>query len=106
MLSWLCLAGAAVGNAAGTYALERSDRLRRRGPAALAVVGYLAAVGLFTQALEGIPTSVADAAFAAVGTALITLVGVVLLGERLDARRVLGLGLVVVGVVLLQLPPS
>ena len=106
MLSWLCLGGAAIGNAAGTYALARSGRLRRPWPSALAIAAYLLAIVLFTVALEGIPTSVAEAVFAATGTMLVTVVGVVLLRERLGARKAVGLGLVIVGVVVLQLQGS
>jgi small multidrug resistance pump len=106
MLSWLCLAGAAIGNAAGTYALARSGRLRRPWPSTLAIAAYLLAIVLFTLALDGISTSVAEAVFAAAGTTLVTVVGVVLLQERLGVRKAVGLGLLLVGVVVLQLQGS
>ncbi len=103
MLSWLFLAGAVVGDAAGTYALKRSHGMRRPWPVALSVVAYLLAIVLFSFALQGIAVSVADAVFAAAATVLITVMGVAFLGERLGARKVLGLGLVVLGVVALRL---
>jgi multidrug transporter EmrE-like cation transporter len=102
LTSWMFLAGAVVGDAAGTYALERSGGLRRRGPVAVAAVAYLLAIVAFAQALQGIAVSVADAVYAAAGTALVTVVGVTVLGERLGARKATGLVLVLLGVVALR----
>jgi small multidrug resistance pump len=104
--SWMFLAGAIVSDVVGTYALERSEGLRRRWPAAASVVAYIVALASFSIAIDGIAISVADATFAAGGTALVTMVGIAFLGERLNARKALGLGLVVLGVVVLRLQES
>ena len=103
LVNWMFLAGAALGDAAGTYALERSDGLRRRWPVAAAALAYLAAIVAFSVALQGIAISVADAVYAAAGTALVTLTAVALLGERLGRRKAVGIALVVTGVVALRL---
>lgn len=103
LVNWMFLAGAVVGDAVGTYALGRSDGLRRRWPAAAAGVAYLAAIVAFSVALQGIAISVADAVYAAAGTALVTVVGVAVLGERFGGRKAVGIALVIAGVVTLRL---
>lgn len=103
LVNWMFLAAAVVSDAVGTYALERSKGLRRRWPAVGAAVAYLLAVVAFSLALQGIAISVADAVYAAAGTALVTLVAVTFLGERLGWRKLAGLVLVVAGVVALRL---
>lgn len=103
LVSWMFLAAAVVSDAVGTYALERSGGLRRRWPAVGAAVAYFLAVVAFSQALQSIAISVADAVYAAAGTALVTLVAVTFLGERLGWRKLAGLVLVVAGVVALRL---
>lgn len=87
MISSMFLAGAVIGDAASAYALARSDRLRRPGPAALSIGADLLALVAFSLALDGIPIGVADAVFAAAGSALVTVLGVALLGERLGTRK-------------------
>ncbi len=101
--SWMFLAGAVVGDVVGTYALDRSNRLRRLWPALASVAAYVVSIVAFGLALGGIATSVADAVFAAAGTLLVTVTAVVLLGERLGRRKVIGLALVTLGVVVLRL---
>jgi small multidrug resistance pump len=103
LVSWMFLAAAVVSDAVGTYALERSEGLRRRWPAVGAAVAYFLAVVAFSLALQGIAISVADAVYAAAATALVTLVAVTFLGERLGWRKLAGLVLVVAGVVALRL---
>jgi small multidrug resistance pump len=103
LVNWMFLAAAVVSDTVGTYALERSEGLRRPRPAVGAAVAYLLAVVAFSLALQGIAISVADAVYAAAGTALVTLVAVTFLGERLGWRKLAGLVLVVAGVVALRL---
>jgi multidrug transporter EmrE-like cation transporter len=103
LTSWMLLAGAVLGDAVGTYALDRSEGLRRRTPVVVAAAAYLLAIVAFGHALQGIAISVADAVYAAAGTALVTVVGVTLLRERFGRRKAAGLGLVVLGVVVLRL---
>lgn len=103
-MSWVFLAIAIAGDVAGTAVLERASRSdpRRRYflPAAAA---YLLAVYTFAQALQTIPTSIADAIFFAGTATLVTVYSVTWLGERLTTRKTIGLILVVGGVVALRL---
>jgi len=105
-VSWILLAIAITGDVVGTVALERASRGHHRRYLALAVAAYLTAFYAFARALQVIPTSVADAIYAAVGTAFVTAFSVLWLKEKLTRRKLLALILVTAGVVVLQLEPG
>jgi small multidrug resistance pump len=67
------------------------------------VVGYAISFVFLSQALKTFDLGIAYAIWAGLGTAAVVLVGVALLGEPLTAIKATGAGLVVAGVVLLNL---
>ena len=52
---------------------------------------------------EAIPTGIAYAIWSGVGTVMITLVGWVFMGQRLDLPALVGIGLIIAGVVVMNL---
>ena len=90
----------------GTSALLASQTFTRLGPSLVVAVGYsLAIVGLaFT--FRTIPMGIAYAIWSGLGIVLISTVGWVVFGQRLDLPAVLGLGLIVAGVVIVNLSDS
>ena len=102
-MGWVYVGVAIVCDVAGTYALARSDGFRRFPVNLTAVVLLLGALWMFALALTRLVTSVADAVFAAGGTAAMVAVGVLWLGERLTVRKVVALTLIVAGVVTLRM---
>lgn len=69
---------------------------------AIVVAGYVLSIWLLTLVVREIPVSIAYAVWSGLGTAAITVVGVLLLDEGLDVVKVAGIALVIVGVVLLN----
>jgi small multidrug resistance pump len=67
------------------------------------VVGYGVAFWCLSLTLETLPLGVVYAIWSGVGVALITLVGWLLYGQRLDGAAVVGIALIVAGAVVLQL---
>ena len=65
--------------------------------------GYIACFTLFPIALKTLPLSIAYATWAGVGTAASVLVGAALFSEKLTAIKAVSIGLVVAGVVGLNL---
>ncbi len=102
MTNWLYLAAAIVAEVIATSALKSSDGFRKLGPSVLVVVGYGTAFFLLSMALRAIPVAVAYAVWSGVGIALITIVGWVLFDQRLDAAGAVGIGLIVAGVIVLN----
>jgi small multidrug resistance pump len=67
------------------------------------VVGYGLAFYLLSLVLRSLPVGLAYAIWAGLGIVLVTLVGMVVYGEKPDLPAVIGIGFIVVGVVILQL---
>ena len=90
----------------GTSALLASQTFTRVGPSIVVAVCYaLAIVGLaFT--FRAIPMGIAYAIWSGLGIVLISAVGWVIFGQRLDLPAILGLGLIVAGVVIVNLSDS
>jgi len=101
-MHWVYLAMAIIGEVIGTSALNASAGFTRMGWLPVVMVGYSLAFFFLGLALRAIPVGVAYAIWAGVGVALIALIGWVLYGQRLDAPALLGIGLIVAGVVVLQ----
>jgi small multidrug resistance pump len=99
---WLYLGTAIVAEVIGTSALKASDGFTLLWPSVIVVVGYACAFWLLALTLRSIPVGVAYAIWAGLGIVLIALVGVVLFGQKLDAPAIIGMGLIVAGVVVMN----
>ena len=102
LMPWLYLGTAILAEVVGTSALKASDGFTRLWPSVIVVVGYACAFWLLALTLRSIPVGVAYAIWAGLGIVLIALVGVFLFGQKLDAPAVIGMGLIVVGVVVMN----
>jgi small multidrug resistance pump len=86
-----------------TSALQASQQFTRPWPTALMAIGYLAAFYCLSLALRGIPVGIAYAIWSGLGIVLISAVGWVVFGQRLDLPAILGIGLILAGVLVVQL---
>jgi small multidrug resistance pump len=103
MVVWALLIGAIVCEVTGTIALRLSDGFAKPIPSAITVAAYLAAFFLLAQVLKrGMAVGVVYGVWAALGIALVALIGAVFLGDSLTWVQVGGLGLVIAGVVALE----
>jgi small multidrug resistance pump len=85
-----------------TTALKLSDGFTRLGWAAVVVVGYGISFYALSVALRTIPLGVVYAVWSGIGTAAIVVIGYVLFHEVLDAVKLAGIGLIIIGVVMLN----
>ncbi|WP_297614909.1 multidrug efflux SMR transporter [uncultured Roseicyclus sp.] len=102
-MPWLYLAIAIAGEIIGTTALKASDGFTRLGPSVLVVAGYGIAFFMLAQVLRTIPLGIAYAIWSGVGVAAVTVIGWAMYGQRLDLPALLGIGLIVAGVVVLNI---
>jgi small multidrug resistance pump len=103
-VSYVLLALAIACEVVATVSLKLSEGVTRLVPSVVVVVGYLAAFGFLSQALaRGLGVSVAYGLWAAAGVALVAIAGTVLLGETLTWIQIGGIGLVIAGVLALEL---
>lgn len=87
----------------GTSALLASQQLTRPWPSAAVVVCYAAALALMSLTFRTIPMGIVYAIWSGVGMVLIVAVGWIGFGQRLDQPALLGVGLIVAGVTVLNL---
>ena len=102
-MHFLFLAVAIVAEVIATSALKATEEFSRFWPSLLAVTGYICAFYFLTLALRSIPVGVAYAIWAGMGIVLVAIAGVVLYGERPDVAGIVGIGLIVAGVLVINL---
>ena len=101
-VAWLALAiGTEV---VATTALKASDGFSRLGWGAVVVVGYGVSFYALSITLKSIPLGVVYAIWSGVGTAAIVVIGYLVFGEVLAFVKLAGIGLIVIGVAMLNAP--
>jgi len=85
-----------------TAALPRAEGFTDPRWTAFVVGGYALSIWLLTLIVKQLPVSVTYAVWAGLGTAAISVVGVVFLDEPVDTIKVVALALIIGGVVLLN----
>jgi len=96
------LAIAIVFEVIATTALKASDGFTRFWPSTMTVVGYGVAFYCLAITLRVIPTGVAYAIWSGVGIVLISVAGWVLYKQHLDTAAMIGMGLILAGVVVIN----
>ncbi|MFZ5582717.1 DMT family transporter [Azospira oryzae] len=102
-MHWMHLAIAIVAEVIATSALKAAAGFTRPLPSLVVVAGYGLAFYFLSLTLRVIPMGVAYAVWSAVGIALVSLIGWLVYDQRLDAPALLGMGLIVAGVAVIQL---
>jgi small multidrug resistance pump len=102
-MHWLLLFFAIVAEVVGTTALKASEGFTRPGAVAVVVLGYGIAFYLLARVLLVLPLGVTYAIWSGVGVAVVTMIGWLVFGQKLDAAAWVGIGLIVAGVMVLNL---
>lgn len=103
MKGWLFLAIAIVGEVIATSALKSSEGFTKFAPSAVVIIGYGIAFYFLSLVLKSIPVGVAYAVWSGLGVVIITAIAWLLHGQKLDAWGFVGMGLIVSGVVVLNM---
>lgn len=102
-MPWIYLVLAIGLEVLGTTALKLSDGFSRWSWGGVSLVLYAGALILLSVVLKTMPVGVAYAVWSGLGVALVALIGAFAFGQRLDWAAWLGMGLIVAGVLLLNL---
>jgi small multidrug resistance pump len=103
-MTLLLLALAIASEVTATVSLKISDGFSKLVPSIIVVIGYSAAFFFLSQALKrGMTIGVAYGIWSAVGVAAIAIIGVLFLDERLTLVQIGGIGVVILGVLALEL---
>jgi multidrug transporter EmrE-like cation transporter len=94
---------AIVAEVVATTALKASEGFTRPWPSLLVVVGYGVAFYGLSLTMRSIPLGLVYALWSGLGLLLITLAGWLIWGQRLDPPGLVGMGLIVAGVIVINL---
>lgn len=100
---WLFLGCAIMAEVIGTSALKDAEGFTRLWPSLIVVAGYSVAFFFLSLTLKAIPVGIAYAIWAGLGVVLISLVGWLVLGQKLDTAAIAGMALIVAGVAVINL---
>lgn len=101
-MAWIYLVFAIAFETVGTTAMKASDGFTRLGPSVLSAASYALSLFLLSLVLRSIPVGVAYAIWSGLGIVLIAAIGWVVFGQRLDPPALIGMGLIVAGIVVMQ----
>ncbi|MGO4668880.1 SMR family transporter [Bosea sp. 2YAB26] len=106
MNAYLTLAVAIVAEVIATSALKASEGFSKLGPTAVVAVGYGVAFYFLSLTLRSMPVGIAYAVWSGAGIVLISAVGWFAFGQKLDLWAVVGMGLIVTGVLVVNVLSS
>ena len=101
-MSWTYLSIAIVAEIIATSALKSAEGFTRLWPSLVTIVGYAIAFFCLSLSLRHIPVGIAYAIWSGVGIVAISIIGFVLFKQSLDLAGFIGIGLIVAGVVVLN----
>ena len=103
MMAWLLLMIAGAFEVGFALSLKASDGFSKLIPSILFVVFAIASLALLNAALKSLPVGTAYAVWTGIGAAGTALVGMLVMGEAFTLSRIGFIGLILIGVIGLQL---
>ena len=101
--TYALLAGAILAEVLATTALARTESFTRLWPSLVTIAGYALAFYFLSFPLRVMPTGVVYAIWSGLGIVLIAAVAWAWSGQRLDLPALVGMGLIVAGVLVVNL---
>jgi len=103
VIAYLYLSVAIVAEVIATSALRAAAGFTVLLPSAISIVGYVVAFYFLSLTLKSMPVGVAYAIWSGVGIVLVSLVALVIYKQVLDLPALLGMGLIMAGVIVINL---
>ncbi|QFU15689.1 DMT family transporter [Microvirga thermotolerans] len=102
-MTYVYLLVAILGEVVATSALKASEGFTRLWPSVIVAVGYATAFFCLSLTLRTMPVGIVYALWSGIGIVLIALAGWFLYRQALDVPAILGMGLILAGVVVINL---
>jgi small multidrug resistance pump len=102
-MGWILLTFAIVLEVAGTTNMKLLEGFSNLVPSVLVIFFYALSIIALTFAVNRLDVSVAYAVWSGMGTALVAMIGLWFFRESVTSVKVVALGLIIVGVVMLHL---
>ena len=87
----------------GTTALQASQQFTKLWPSVLVIVAYAISFYLLSLTLKYMPVGIMYAMWSGLGIVLIAIIGWIVFRQTLDLPAILGMGLILSGIVVIQL---
>lgn len=100
--TYLLLGLAIVAEVNATSSLKSSEGFTRLWPSVVTLLGYTIAIFLLFLTLKTLPTGIAYAIWSGVGIVLVSAIGWFDYGQKLDTPAIIGLGLIIAGVIVVN----
>lgn len=100
---YLYLFAAVIAETIGTTALQASQQFTRFWPSLVVVVGYGICFYLLGMSLKVMSVGVVYAIWSGLGIVLISIIGMVVFGQKLDLPALLGLAMIIAGILVIHL---
>jgi len=100
--TYLILGLAIVAEVIATSSLKSSEGFTRLWPSVVTLLGYTIAIFMLSLTLKTLPTGIAYAIWSGVGIVLVSAIGWFGYGQKLDTPAVIGLGLIIAGVIVVN----
>jgi small multidrug resistance pump len=103
MIAYAYLAVAIIAEVIATTALRAADGFTQLWPSLISIVGYVVAFYFLSLTLRSMPVGIAYAIWSGVGIVLISLAGWLIYKQLLDLPALIGMGLIMAGVIVINL---
>ena len=103
MKAFLFLFVAIIFEIIGTSVLKLSEQFTKVIPSIISIIAYITAFFFLSLTLKTIPVGIAYAIWSGVGIVLISVIGFVYFKQSLDLPAILGLGLIIAGVIIINI---
>jgi small multidrug resistance pump len=103
MTGYIYLVIAIAAEVIATTAMKALDGFNKPLPLVLVVLGYATAIGLLSQVVKTIPVGIAYAIWSGMGIVLVSVATVFIYKQKLDFAAMAGMGLIIAGVIVIQL---
>jgi small multidrug resistance pump len=102
-MGYIYMSIAIVAEVLATTALKSSEGFTRLWPTVFVFIGYSVAFYMLSKTLETLSMGITYAIWSGVGIVFITFAGWLLHNQTIDAAAMVGMGLIVAGVAVIQL---
>lgn len=102
-MKWIYLAIAIIAEVMATSALKYSEEFTKVIPSLIVLIGYAISFYFLSLSLRFFPIGVVYAIWSGLGISLISLIGWFFLKQHLDLPTLLGMGLIIAGVMVINL---
>lgn len=103
LLAYGALGAAITCEVIGSTFLQKSEQFTKLVPTLIMALFYVGSFFFLAQALKSIPLGVAYAIWGGLGIVLTAIISVVVFRQTLDGAAILGIGMIVAGVAILNL---